>query len=207
MNISSLTIDSNPISRNFSAANPRTQRSPFIRHRNVVVCSVKSVPSSPSLVAAPAGEGLNRIESLSQVSAVLGCQWGDEGKGKLVDILAKHFDIVARCQKNEFWFCLCMMGCCLLVGFAKLANPKIWRWHHDYYCALFVIGWSCLLTWRPADNQELWDSQLPGAFLLCHPWVGLSPRSMELGSLVNHGGTENAPCLMPCYSQALVLGF
>lgn len=98
MNISSLTIDSNPISRNFSAANPRTQRSPFIRHRNVVVCSVKSVPSSPSLVAAPAGEGLNRIESLSQVSAVLGCQWGDEGKGKLVDILAKHFDIVARCQ-------------------------------------------------------------------------------------------------------------
>jgi adenylosuccinate synthase len=29
---------------------------------------------------------------------VLGCQWGDEGKGKLVDILAKHFDIVARCQ-------------------------------------------------------------------------------------------------------------
>ncbi|WCJ26866.1 Adenylosuccinate synthetase chloroplastic [Euphorbia peplus] len=24
--------------------------------------------------------------------------WGDEGKGKLVDILAEHFDIVARCQ-------------------------------------------------------------------------------------------------------------
>ena len=103
MNISSLTLDSNPISRTFSAANPRTQRSPFIRHRNVVVCSVKSVPSSPSLVAAPAGEGLNRIESLSQVSAVLGCQWGDEGKGKLVDILAKHFDIVARCQVYTLW--------------------------------------------------------------------------------------------------------
>ncbi|KAL2478034.1 Adenylosuccinate synthetase [Forsythia ovata] len=32
------------------------------------------------------------------VSGVLGCQWGDEGKGKLVDILAKQFDIVARCQ-------------------------------------------------------------------------------------------------------------
>lgn len=40
----------------------------------------------------------SRIGSLSQVSGVLGCQWGDEGKGKLVDILAKHFDIVARCQ-------------------------------------------------------------------------------------------------------------
>lgn len=35
---------------------------------------------------------------MSQVSGVLGSQWGDEGKGKLVDILAEHFDIVARCQ-------------------------------------------------------------------------------------------------------------
>ncbi|KAK4412981.1 Adenylosuccinate synthetase, chloroplastic [Sesamum alatum] len=40
----------------------------------------------------------SRIASLGQVSGVLGCQWGDEGKGKLVDILAKHFDVVARCQ-------------------------------------------------------------------------------------------------------------
>ncbi len=39
-----------------------------------------------------------RLESLSQVAGVLGTQWGDEGKGKLVDILAQRFDIVARCQ-------------------------------------------------------------------------------------------------------------
>ncbi|KAL0339630.1 UNVERIFIED_CONTAM: Adenylosuccinate synthetase 1, chloroplastic [Sesamum radiatum] len=38
----------------------------------------------------------SRIASLGQVTGVLGCQWGDEGKGKLVDILAKHFDVVAR---------------------------------------------------------------------------------------------------------------
>jgi len=31
-----------------------------------------------------------------QVSAVLGAQWGDEGKGKLVDILASKYDICAR---------------------------------------------------------------------------------------------------------------
>ncbi|KZT02392.1 Adenylosuccinate synthetase [Laetiporus sulphureus 93-53] len=31
------------------------------------------------------------------VSVVLGCQWGDEGKGKLVDILAADADICARC--------------------------------------------------------------------------------------------------------------
>jgi len=31
-----------------------------------------------------------------QVTCVLGAQWGDEGKGKLVDILAQKYDIVAR---------------------------------------------------------------------------------------------------------------
>eukprot|EP01027_Heterolobosea_sp_BB2_P022609 GEZU01033332.1.p1 GENE.GEZU01033332.1~~GEZU01033332.1.p1 ORF type:complete len:193 (-),score=75.56 GEZU01033332.1:25-603(-) len=31
-----------------------------------------------------------------KVNAVLGAQWGDEGKGKLVDILASEHDIVAR---------------------------------------------------------------------------------------------------------------
>ena len=29
---------------------------------------------------------------------VLGLQWGDEGKGKIVDLLSKDYDIVARCQ-------------------------------------------------------------------------------------------------------------
>ena len=29
---------------------------------------------------------------------VIGAQWGDEGKGKVVDSLAEHFDIVARYQ-------------------------------------------------------------------------------------------------------------
>src|SRR3984893_19097253 len=30
--------------------------------------------------------------------AVLGAQWGDEGKGKIVDLLTPHFSIVARFQ-------------------------------------------------------------------------------------------------------------
>eukprot|EP01026_Neomeris_dumetosa_P051334 TRINITY_DN4515_c0_g1_i2.p1 TRINITY_DN4515_c0_g1~~TRINITY_DN4515_c0_g1_i2.p1 ORF type:complete len:552 (-),score=74.04 TRINITY_DN4515_c0_g1_i2:247-1848(-) len=33
-----------------------------------------------------------------QVCVVLGTQWGDEGKGKLVDILAQQYDVVARAQ-------------------------------------------------------------------------------------------------------------
>lgn len=34
----------------------------------------------------------------NKVKVVLGAQWGDEGKGKLVDLLAGHADVVARCQ-------------------------------------------------------------------------------------------------------------
>lgn len=30
------------------------------------------------------------------MSAIIGAQWGDEGKGKATDILAEHFDVVAR---------------------------------------------------------------------------------------------------------------
>ncbi|KAJ1913645.1 Adenylosuccinate synthase [Mycoemilia scoparia] len=33
-----------------------------------------------------------------KVSVVLGSQWGDEGKGKLVDLLAKDIDVCVRCQ-------------------------------------------------------------------------------------------------------------
>ena len=32
-----------------------------------------------------------------QVVAIMGGQWGDEGKGKLVDVLGHDFDIIARC--------------------------------------------------------------------------------------------------------------
>ncbi len=32
------------------------------------------------------------------VTAVIGLQWGDEGKGKVVDVLSEHSDVVARCQ-------------------------------------------------------------------------------------------------------------
>jgi adenylosuccinate synthase len=38
----------------------------------------------------------DHIEKLGNFSVVLGSQWGDEGKGKLVDILAEKFEIVAR---------------------------------------------------------------------------------------------------------------
>ena len=54
-------------------------RKQYQRHSGPTVCAV--------------GGQLN-----AQVAVVLGSQWGDEGKGKLVDILAQQYDIIARAQ-------------------------------------------------------------------------------------------------------------
>lgn len=39
-----------------------------------------------------------KYDGLGQVVTVLGSQWGDEGKGKLVDILAQQTDVIVRAQ-------------------------------------------------------------------------------------------------------------
>ena len=38
------------------------------------------------------------LTSMPRNVVIVGAQWGDEGKGKVVDALAAHFDIVARYQ-------------------------------------------------------------------------------------------------------------
>ncbi|KAG8237041.1 hypothetical protein J437_LFUL017382 [Ladona fulva] len=40
-------------------------------------------------------------DKLYKVTVVVGAQWGDEGKGKVVDMLAKNADIVCRCQMQD----------------------------------------------------------------------------------------------------------
>lgn len=46
----------------------------------------------------PNGNPSLKQKQPSKVSVVLGAQWGDEGKGKLVDLLAIEADMVCRCQ-------------------------------------------------------------------------------------------------------------
>jgi len=62
--------------------------------------AAKLAPSS-SLSAACvlptfSARSFSQAASQPQVCAVLGAQWGDEGKGKLVDILAAKYDFIAR---------------------------------------------------------------------------------------------------------------
>ena len=35
---------------------------------------------------------------MSKADLIVGIQWGDEGKGKMVDLLAQHYDYVVRYQ-------------------------------------------------------------------------------------------------------------
>lgn len=44
------------------------------------------------------GQGTSQRKAGAKVTVVLGAQWGDEGKGKLVDILSTNADLVCRCQ-------------------------------------------------------------------------------------------------------------
>ena len=36
-----------------------------------------------------------------KVDLLLGLQWGDEGKGKIVDVLTSNYDIIARFQGGQ----------------------------------------------------------------------------------------------------------
>lgn len=36
------------------------------------------------------------MDNTNNIDVILGTQWGDEGKGKIVDLIAGQYDIVAR---------------------------------------------------------------------------------------------------------------
>ena len=59
------------------------------RHRTHVTCTSASLGSGRTFV-----QGANGVPG----TCVIGLQWGDEAKGKLVDLLTDHFDIVVRYQ-------------------------------------------------------------------------------------------------------------
>lgn len=48
------------------------------------------------------GDMSNGSCEINKITVVLGAQWGDEGKGKVVDMLAKDADLVCRCQVINF---------------------------------------------------------------------------------------------------------
>lgn len=74
--------------------------------------------SVATLLNGTVAEHVNRYNS--KVTVVLGAQWGDEGKGKVVDMLATEVDIVCRCQVSyTFFFIIEVCHVCILKEFNK----------------------------------------------------------------------------------------
>lgn len=48
------------------------------------------------------------------VTVILGAQWGDEGKGKIVDMISAEADICCRCMVNIFKSGLLYTDSCML---------------------------------------------------------------------------------------------
>ncbi|KAF8776293.1 hypothetical protein HU200_003699 [Digitaria exilis] len=104
MSLSTLT---HPAAAAATAAGSGKSLSPGAPAAKSVVRPPRTRPLAPAAASAAtaavhADFAEDRVSALSQVSGVLGSQWGDEGKGKLVDVLAPRFDIVARCQVRRW---------------------------------------------------------------------------------------------------------
>jgi hypothetical protein len=50
-----------------------------------------------------------RTDAERVVTVVLGTQWGDEGKGKVVDMLATIVDVCCRCQVSVVYY-MCVLA-------------------------------------------------------------------------------------------------
>ena len=77
--------------------------------------------------------------------AVLGAQWGDEGKGKIVDLLSPSFAVVARSQGGH-------------------NGDPCPAWHHDtsragflnYYVDTFAFRILVFSLWKATTSTNAW---------------------------------------------------
>ena len=61
------------------------------------------------------------------VKAVVGANWGDEGKGKITDMLGKESDIIVRFQGGA------NAGHTIVNDYGKFALRSILRTYDEYY--------------------------------------------------------------------------
>ncbi|KAK3753625.1 hypothetical protein QZH41_014732, partial [Actinostola sp. cb2023] len=72
----------------------RVEEHQYFTHFNLI----NVLPTMSVIANGPTTPVLQSRGPKTKVTVVLGSQWGDEGKGKLVDILATTADLVCRCQ-------------------------------------------------------------------------------------------------------------
>jgi len=144
------------------------------------------------------------------VTVVLGAQWGDEGKGKLVDILAQTSDLVVRynggsnaghtivCEGRKFDFHMLPSGmliqaCTNVLGNGVVLHTPTLFQELDKTCAAFPT-WDCASRVKVSDRAHL--------LFDFHQLIdGLNEAQMEKdqGAGNNIGTTKKG--IGPCYSD------
>lgn len=69
----------------------------------------------------------------SEVAVILGAQWGDEGKGKIVDLLCQRADVVCRCQ---------VRACCWREGYDDLLLFSVTDGYRHH--TAIMTFWNCV---------------------------------------------------------------
>lgn len=82
-------------------------------------CTPPSLPPFTTTTTTTAAMASQKSAGMSTkgVTVVLGAQWGDEGKGKLSDILSQEADVCARCQVTScsHWMAVLVLPCLSLL--------------------------------------------------------------------------------------------
>jgi adenylosuccinate synthase len=79
-------------------------------------------------------------------TVIVGAQWGDEGKGKIVDLLAQHADLVCRYQGGPN------------AGHTIIANGETYKFRH--VPSGVVSGKQCVLGAGCVIDPEVFVAEL-----------------------------------------------
>src|SRR5512140_1821995 len=60
------------------------------------VCATRGDAFRPFPAACPSNLERSWLLKKAKTAVIVGAQWGDEGKGKIVDVLSENFSVVAR---------------------------------------------------------------------------------------------------------------
>lgn len=95
-------------------------------------------------------KGLSHWLSVMPATIVLGAQWGDEGKGKLVDQLASEADWVVRFQGGS------NAGHTIVIGDRKLAFHHLPSGITYSHCNLVLGAGMVIDPWKLEDELDRW---------------------------------------------------
>ena len=111
---------------------------------------------------------------------VVGLQWGDEGKGKIVDLLARRYDVVARYNGGA------NAGHTVVVGKGEM---RLIGGHGDPICCDISTSmgdvWTSTdgLNWSEVTEQPQWGNRTFHTSLFFHDKVWLLGGISAFGSL------------------------